>query len=172
MVLKRIGWILLIFLFTNIFFTDKEMRRLCLWLVFFVMLGIQSAFAQFVVKGTVVSKADNEPLIGVSIMQKGTTNGVVTDIDGNYELKIQGGDADLVFSYIGMRSQEFRVNARTGVLNVALEDDSQIMNEVIIRKSKFPQNPKRSVRFSGKRTKRSVQKRKARNTQKAETKVL
>lgn len=44
--------------------------------------------------------------------------------------------------------------------------------ENIIRKSKFPQNPKRSVRFSGKRTKRSVQKRKARNTQKAETKVL
>lgn len=43
---------------------------------------------------------------------------------------------------------------------------------VIIRKSKFPQNPKRSVRFSGKGTKRSVQKRKARNTQKAETKVL
>ena len=45
-------------------------------------------------------------------------------------------------------------------------------NAAIIRKSKFPQNPKRSVRFSGKRTKRSVQKRKARNTQKAETKVL
>lgn len=44
--------------------------------------------------------------------------------------------------------------------------------KIIIRKSKFPQNPKRSVRFSGKRTKRSVQKRKARNTQKAETKVL
>lgn len=42
----------------------------------------------------------------------------------------------------------------------------------IIRKSKFPQNPKRSVRFSGKGTKRSVQKRKARNTQKTETKGL
>ena len=54
--------------------------------------------------------------------------------------------------------------------------DTKIGNHVrivcIIRKSKFPQNPKRSVRFSGKRTKRSVQKRKARNTQKAETKVL
>ena len=50
--------------------------------------------------------------------------------------------------------------------------DSFIYNLCIIRKSKFPQNPKRSVRFSGKRTKRSVQKRKARNTQKAETKVL
>lgn len=46
------------------------------------------------------------------------------------------------------------------------------LKESIIRKSKFPQNPKRSVRFSGKGTKRSVQKRKARNTQKAETKVL
>lgn len=47
-----------------------------------------------------------------------------------------------------------------------------IASKCIIRKSKFPQNPKRSVRFSGKGTKRSVQKRKARNTQKAETKVL
>lgn len=47
-----------------------------------------------------------------------------------------------------------------------------VERDIIIRKSKFPQNPKRSVRFSGKRTKRSVQKRKARNTQKAETKVL
>ena len=51
--------------------------------------------------------------------------------------------------------------------------DAKFFKETcIIRKSKFPQNPKRSVRFSGKRTKRSVQKRKARNTQKAETKVL
>lgn len=51
-------------------------------------------------------------------------------------------------------------------------EDNGLIEEYIIRKSKFPQNPKRSVRFSGKRTKRSVQKRKARNTQKAETKVL
>lgn len=53
------------------------------------------------------------------------------------------------------------------------EEANDLLQETsIIRKSKFPQNPKRSVRFSGKRTKRSVQKRKARNTQKAETKVL
>lgn len=53
-----------------------------------------------------------------------------------------------------------------------LVPDEEVNLSFIIRKSKFPQNPKRSVRFSGKRTKRSVQKRKARNTQKAETKVL
>ena len=52
------------------------------------------------------------------------------------------------------------------------EADPDSLQKYIIRKSKFPQNPKRSVRFSGKGTKRSVQKRKARNTQKAETKVL
>ena len=56
---------------------------------------------------------------------------------------------------------------RNGILTLIDEPEKDI-----IRKSKFPQNPKRSVRFSGKRTKRSVQKRKARNTQKAETKVL
>lgn len=54
------------------------MKRLSLWLLFFAVLGIQSALAQtYKVKGNVVSKSDNEPLIGVSILQKGTTNGVV-----------------------------------------------------------------------------------------------
>lgn len=63
-------------------------------------------------------------------------------------------------------SRKVKINAKNKAV-------SEILDEVfIIRKSKFPQNPKRSVRFSGKGTKRSVQKRKARNTQKAETKVL
>lgn len=109
------------------------MKRFSLWLLFFAVLGIQSALAQtYKVKGHVVSKADNEPLIGVSILQKGTTNGVVTDIDGNYELQIQGGEATLVFSYIGLQTQEQKVNARTGVLNVIMEDDSHLMDDVVV----------------------------------------
>ena len=109
------------------------MKRLCLWLVFFAVIGIQMALAQsFSVKGNVVSKSDGEPLIGVSILQKGTTNGVVTDIDGNYELKIQGKNATLVFSYIGMQTQEFSVNPSTGVLNVVMQDDSQLVDEVVV----------------------------------------
>lgn len=109
------------------------MKRLSLWLLLFAVLGIQSALAQtYKVKGNVVSKSDNEPLIGVSILQKGTTNGVVTDIDGNYELQIQGGEATLVFSYIGLQTQELKVNARTGVLNVAMEDDSHLMDDVVV----------------------------------------
>lgn len=109
------------------------MKRLSLWLLFFAVLGIQSALAQtYKVKGNVVSKSDNEPLIGVSILQKGTTNGVVTDIDGNYELQIQGGETTLVFSYIGLQTQELKVNARTGMLNVAMEDDSHLMDDVVV----------------------------------------
>lgn len=109
------------------------MKRFSLWLLFFAVLGIQSALAQmYKVKGNVVLKSDNEPLIGVSILQKGTTNGVVTDIDGNYELQIQGGEATLVFSYIGLQTQELKVNSRTGVLNVAMEDDSHLMDDVVV----------------------------------------
>lgn len=108
------------------------MKRLCLWVVFLAVLGIQTALAQYKVQGTVMSKTDNEPLIGVSILQKGTTNGVVTDIDGNYELQIQGGNATLVFSYIGMQTQEFAVNDKTGTLNVTMLDDSQMVDEVVV----------------------------------------
>lgn len=74
-------------------------------------------------------------------------------------------------SYLTLNSYE-----ELDYVNIGVEGESGYLkvklDAPIIRKSKFPQNPKRSVRFSGKRTKRSVQKRKARNTQKAETKVL
>ena len=73
-------------------------------------------------------------------------------------------------------TEAIHTTEETQVIHSVLTFDQQplqeIVRQLIIRKSKFPQNPKRSVRFSGKRTKRSVQKRKARNTQKAETKVL
>lgn len=83
----------------------------------------------------------------------------------------------MIFVFLSCRDEEQDcTQAMQDIQNQLKENDllksvSQ-EREHIIRKSKFPQNPKRSVRFSGKRTKRSVQKRKARNTQKAETKVL
>ena len=113
-------------------------------LVFFLTIFTMTAYAQNVTMTGTVVDTDNLPLIGVNVVIKGTSTGTTTDLDGKFTLTGENGQT-LVFSYIGM---------------------------TIIRKSKFPQNPKRSVRFSGKRTKRSVQKRKARNTQKAETKVL
>jgi TonB-linked SusC/RagA family outer membrane protein len=86
-----------------------------------------------VVKGTVVSHEDNEPLIGVTILQEGTTNGVVTDMDGNYSLEVKGAsNATLVFSYIGYAAQNHKVNASTGVLNVSLKSDAELIDEVVV----------------------------------------
>ena len=109
------------------------MKRLFFGVVFLAILSVQLIMAQsFVVKGKVVSKTDGMPLIGASVLQKGTTNGVVTDIDGNYQLQIQGKDAMLRFSYIGMQPQEFKVNAQTNVLDVTLVDNTEMVDEVVV----------------------------------------
>lgn len=61
------------------------MKRFILLFLSLALFTLHSSFAQnFVVKGTVTSHEDNEPLIGVTVLQEGTTNGVVTDMDGNY----------------------------------------------------------------------------------------
>ena len=73
------------------------MRRFSLLLVSLIVLTVQTALAQnFSVKGTVVSAEDNEPLIGATILQEGTTNGVVTDIDGNYVIEVKGASKDQI----------------------------------------------------------------------------
>ena len=110
------------------------MKRFILLFFSLALFTFHSAFAQnFVVKGTVVSHEDNEPLIGVTILQEGTTNGVVTDIDGNYSFEVKGAsNATLVFSYIGYASQSHKVNASTGVLNVSLKSDAEMIDEVVV----------------------------------------
>lgn len=110
------------------------MRRLTLLLVSLVLLSIQSVLAQsFSVKGTVVSAEDNEPMIGVTIMQEGTSNGVVTDIDGNYTIEIKGASkATLVYSYVGCVTQKHVVKTQTNTLNITLASDSKMMDEVVV----------------------------------------
>lgn len=102
--------------------------------VFLLALVAQTSYAQsFVVKGQVKSQDDNEPLIGVAVMQEGTTNGVTTDLDGNYVIELKGANqAVLAFSYVGMKSQKHTVNAQTKVLNVVLKSDAEVMEEVVV----------------------------------------
>lgn len=83
------------------------------------------------VKGVVTSEADGLPLIGVNVVQRGSTNGVVTDIDGNYELTVPAG-AQLDFSYVGFHSQQVAVAAGRTVYNVILREDSQSLEEVVV----------------------------------------
>lgn len=84
------------------------MKRVILLFVSLAVMAFQLLFAQsFTVKGKVIAEEGNEPLIGVAIMQEGTNNGVITDIDGNYSIEIKGvAQATLVYSYIGMQQQQ------------------------------------------------------------------
>jgi TonB-linked SusC/RagA family outer membrane protein len=78
-----------------------------------------------------VSGQDGEPLIGVSISVKGTTVGTVTDLEGNYSLSDVPDDATLIFSYIGMVTQEIAVGNQTSI-NITLEEDVLGLDEVVV----------------------------------------
>ena len=103
-------------------------------LFFTIMMGIVFSYqlhAQMpAINGAVTSTEDNLPVIGVSVSIKGTTTGTVTNINGIYSLNAKP-DAILVFSFIGMETQEIRVNERTEI-NVQLENESTDLNEVVV----------------------------------------
>lgn len=99
----------------------------------FLLAHSLTAFAQtgVKVKGVVTSEADGFPLIGVNVVQKGTANGTVTDLDGNFELTVPT-NAEIDFSYIGYLNQTIRTTAGQTTYNVVLKEDSQALDEVVV----------------------------------------
>ena len=102
-------------------------------LLCFPASGVNAAPASqenLTVSGVVTSAADQLPLIGVSVQVKGTSNGAITDLDGNYSVSVASGQT-LVFSYIGFKTQEIQItNQKT--LNVVMEEDSETLDEVVV----------------------------------------
>ena len=98
-------------------------------LLCFLMLSFASQGQQNV-SGVVTDQSSNQPLIGVTVLEKGTTNGTTTDFDGNYTLSVADG-AILVFSYIGYTTNEVSVDGRAQ-LNVTLAEDVEALSEVIV----------------------------------------
>ena len=95
------------------------------------MLGLflsVSAFAQSTITGQ-VKDATGEPVIGASVLINGTSNGTVTDLDGNFSVNVQPG-ATLTISYIGFQKQQ--VAAANGMVITLQEDQAQQMNEVVV----------------------------------------
>ena len=92
------------------------------------LLASAALFAQNKVTGTVSD--DLGPAIGVSVMEKGTNNGVITDLDGNYVITVKPG-ATLVFSSIGYATQEIVVGSQS-VINVLLKEDAEFLDEVVV----------------------------------------
>ena len=104
----------------------KHAKRL---LLSFSMLLFCSTimYAQEAISGTVFD-ATGEPIIGATVMEKGTSNGTVTDFDGNFKLKVQAGKT-LVFTYVGYNPQE---QAAANGMTVTLKEDALSLNEVVV----------------------------------------
>ncbi|HVW15482.1 MAG TPA: TonB-dependent receptor [Mucilaginibacter sp.] len=100
-------------------------------LVLLCFLFTQPVFAQSAtVKGKVTDAANNESLIGVSVLVKGTTNGTQTDVNGNFTLNAPS-NAILVFSYIGYSNQEVPVNGQS-TINVKLNASASELQQVVV----------------------------------------
>ncbi|MDT0643562.1 TonB-dependent receptor [Zunongwangia sp. F363] len=97
----------------------------------FVLMSLISftAFAQSTVTGTVTD--ENGPVPGVTVMLKGTSNGVVTDFDGNYTINNVPADGVLVFSFVGFQTKEVPVNGQSQI-NTTLETDVSSLDEVVV----------------------------------------
>ena len=82
------------------------------------------------ITGQVVD-AKGEPLIGVSILVKGTTDGAITDLDGNYKIMTKSNNPVIVYSYIGYKTQEIPFKGQTAI-NITMMDDTQVIDEVVV----------------------------------------
>lgn len=102
----------------------KQAKRV--FLSFLTLMLSTLMYAQTEISGTVVD-GTGEAVIGATVMEKGTSNGTVTDFDGNFKLKVAAGKK-LTVSYIGYQTQE--VAAKNG-MKVTLQDDALALNEVV-----------------------------------------
>ena len=84
--------------------------------------------AQTTATGVVVDAATGEPIIGASVLEEGTTNGTITDFDGNFSITV-GKDAMVVISYVGYKSQQLFPSAN---MKVSLAEDSEVLEEVVV----------------------------------------
>lgn len=107
------------------------MKKTRIWLIAVLLLAGGWVHAQYNVSGT-VRDAEGNPLIGVNVSIKGTAQGTVTDIEGNYKLDLPSPEAELVFSYLGYSTTEVIVTSSENVYDVTLEEDITRMEEVVI----------------------------------------
>ena len=107
------------------------MKRKLLFSLLFSLCAIVSVFAQRTVDGTVTSNDDGSPIPGVNVVLKGTTTGTTSDLDGNYRLTVPDEGGVLIFSFIGLVSQEVEIGART-TIDVSMTSDVQELETVVV----------------------------------------
>lgn len=100
-----------------------------LMLLFFFMFPVLGDAQTIEISGTVLDSGKT-PIIGASVLEKGTTNGIITDIDGNFTLSVSP-NGTLSISYVGYQTQEIHINGKT-VFNITLKEDNELLDEVIV----------------------------------------
>ena len=83
------------------------------------------------VKGQIMDPT-GMPVIGASVLEKGTSNGVITDIDGNFTLKVSSPDAVVVISYIGYKTVELPASDTQKLAQITLKEDTEVLDEVVV----------------------------------------
>lgn len=110
--------------------TAKRKNRFLSFLLFCMAFISVEVYAQDIkISGTVISGADNYPIIGANILVKGTTIGTITDVDGNFSFEAPKGST-LIISYIGYQQQELK--AGSAPLKIVLQEDSEKLDEVVV----------------------------------------
>lgn len=109
--------------------TSSKLNVKLLLLALFAMVSM-SLTAQVTVTGTVLDST-GESIIGASVVEKGQQGGVTTDIDGKFTIKVKKADATLVISYIGMKTEEVKLNGRTKI-EVTMHDSSEALEELVV----------------------------------------
>ncbi len=94
-------------------------------------MGTEIVQQQTVTITGVVKDKTGEPVIGANVLEKGTANGVITNLDGQYTLKVKGSNSVLVISYLGYKPQEITVGAQRKI-DVILQEDSELLDEVVV----------------------------------------
>ena len=112
---------------------SKTLKTILAIVVLFVLGTLSSTvMAQTRAVSGLVLDENGEPLIGATVIQKGTANGVITDLDGHYRLDVPESTVVLEFSYIGYQSVEQTVPEKQNTANVTLLPDAQVMDEVVV----------------------------------------
>lgn len=95
---------------------------------FMLMFAVFACYGQITVHGTVLSKTDGEPLVGASVLDNGTKEGVATDLDGNFTIVVPEG-ANLTISYVGFVPQTVLAQAE---MTISLEENAAVLDEVVV----------------------------------------
>lgn len=107
----------------------EGMKRTFLFTLFLIGLCVSVQAQNLQVSGTVIAKSDGLPVIGASVVEVGnTTNGIITDFDGNFTLTVKAG-AEISVSYVGCKTQVLKAQA---VMKITLEEDSEVLDEVVV----------------------------------------